>query len=170
IGWSAAEFAAVGVEFAGRGERADEYVEAMRVLWRDDVSTFQGTRVWFDRVRCYPKPLGRRIPIVIGGNSEAALDRVARYGDGWYGFGLASDQVGDRLAELDAACRRRGRSRSDISVAVSLSDAAPDHVGDLAALGVDEVVLIGAPPGRADDAAPWVNDLADQWGVGSTPA
>ena len=170
IGWSAAEFAAIGVEFAGRGDRADEYVEAMRALWRDDVSSFHGSHVRFDRVRSYPKPLRRHVPVVIGGNSEAALDRVARYGDGWYGFGLATDQVADHIGALDAACRRRERSRGDITVAVSLSDGAPDRVGDLAALGVDELVLIGAPPGRPDEAAPWVDDLADQWGVGSAPA
>jgi probable F420-dependent oxidoreductase len=170
IGWSAAEFEAIGVEFAGRGERADEYVEAMRVLWGDDVSTFRGTHVRFDRVRCYPKPLGRRVPVVIGGNSDAALDRVARYGDGWYGFGLAAAEVGGRLAALDAACRRRERPRGDITVTVSLSDGAPDHVGDLAALGVDELVLVGAPPGRPGDGPNWVGGLADRWGVGSTPA
>ncbi len=167
IGWSKAEFAAIGVEFAGRAGRADEYVEAMRVLWRDDVSSFHGAHVRFDRVRCYPKPLGRKLPVVIGGNSDAALDRVARYGDGWYGFGLACHDVGELLAALDAACRRRHRPRSDLTVAVSSTDATPDHVGELARSGVDELVLVSAPPDRAEDAAGWVDDLACQWGVGT---
>lgn len=165
IGWSEAEFRAIGVEFAGRAGRADEYVEAMRVLWRDDVSSFEGAHVRFDRVRCYPKPLGRRVPVVIGGNSDAALDRVARYGDGWYGFGLARREVGDRLTALDAACRRRNRSRGDVTVAVSLSDGGPDQVGELAASGVDELILVGAPPVRPGDAASWVEGLAVTWGV-----
>lgn len=169
IGWSAAEFAAIGVEFAGRAERADEYVEAMRVLWRDDVSSFDGTHVRFGGVRCYPKPLGGKVPVVIGGNSDAALDRVARYGDGWYGFGLMHEEVGDRLAALDAACRRRNRSRGDLTVAVLLFDGSPDQVDDLAALGVDELVLAGAPPSRPGDAASWVESLAADWGVGSSP-
>lgn len=165
IGWSSAEFAAIGVEFKGRARRSDEYVEAMRVLWHDDVSSFAGAHVKFDRVRCYPKPLGRHLPVVIGGNSDAALDRVARYGDGWYGFGLSSPDVGARLAALDAACRNRGRPRGEVTVSVSLTDGAPDHAGDLAALGVDEIVVVGAPPGRPYAAASWVEELARHWAV-----
>ena len=62
----------------------------MRTLWRDDIASFQGEFVRFDSVRVNPKPAdGRSIPIVLGGNSDAALRRVAAWGDGWYGFNLA---------------------------------------------------------------------------------
>ena len=57
IGWSAEEFAALGVPFAGRGARTREYVEAMRSLWRNDPSSYSGELVRFERVRCFPKPV-----------------------------------------------------------------------------------------------------------------
>ena len=167
VGWSAAEFAALGVEFGGRAERAAEYVEAMRVLWRDDVSTFQGAHVRFDRVRCYPKPVRRALPVTVGGNTDAALDRVARFGDGWYGFGVPRADVRGRLAALAAACRARGRSPSAVHVAVSLADGTVDDAAELEALGVDELVLVGAPPAEPAAAGGWVEDLARTWSVGA---
>ena len=66
VGWSREEFDALGVPFERRGARTEEYVAAMRTLWRDDVASFDGEFVSFDSVRVNPKPLhGRRIPIVL---------------------------------------------------------------------------------------------------------
>ena len=81
VGWSREEFDALGVPFERRGARTKEYVEAIRTLWRDDVASFDGEFVHFDAVRVNPKPVrDRRIPIVVGGNSDAALRRVATWG------------------------------------------------------------------------------------------
>src|SRR6185503_18765737 len=91
IGWSREEFEALGVPFERRGTRTKEYVDAIRTLWRDDLATFKGEFVRFADVRVNPKPLHeRRIPIVLGGNSDTALRRIAAWGDGWYGFNLDS--------------------------------------------------------------------------------
>ncbi len=107
-GWSAEEFAALGVPFTGRGRRMEEYVEAMRTLWRDDVASYEGTTVRFDRVRVNPRPVrDRRIPIVLGGNSDTALRRVVRYGDGWYGFNLTSPVTRSNDSRRWAGCARR---------------------------------------------------------------
>jgi len=77
IGWSAEEFAALGIPFARRGQRAAEYVAAMRRLWSDDVASFHGEFASFDAVRVNPKPVrSRRIPVIVGGNSDAALGRA----------------------------------------------------------------------------------------------
>ena len=53
----------------------------MRTLWRDDVASFDGEFVSFDSVRMNPKPAdGRRIPVVLGGNSDTAMRRVVAWG------------------------------------------------------------------------------------------
>src|ERR1700754_2789374 len=71
VGWSREEFDALGVPFERRAARTAEYVAAMLILWRDDVASFDGEFVSFDRVRVNPKPpRDRRIPIVLGGNSD----------------------------------------------------------------------------------------------------
>ena len=74
VGWSREEFDALGVPFARRAARTAEYVAAMRTLWREDVASFDGEFVRFDAVRVNPKPVrDRQIPVVLGGNSDAAL-------------------------------------------------------------------------------------------------
>ena len=70
---------------------------------------------------------GRRIPVVIGGNSDASLERVAAFGDGWYGFNLPAKAVPERVAALAEQCERRGRSLRELSVAVALADGSPAY-------------------------------------------
>jgi probable F420-dependent oxidoreductase len=80
------EYAAVGMNFADRGRRMDEYIEAMRVLWRDDEATYSGAYVSFDRVQCRPWPVRRAIPLHIGGSSPAAIRRAGACADGYFPY------------------------------------------------------------------------------------
>ncbi|MFV9456030.1 LLM class F420-dependent oxidoreductase [Rhodococcus sp. NM-2] len=165
IGWSREEFAALGIPFEGRGERAAEYVAAMRTLWRDDVATFEGEFVRVDSVRVNPKPVrDRRIPVVLGGNSDAALRRVAAWGDGWYGFNVDGiDAVTERIRTIHALCRDAGRDTEELRLAVALRKVDPSDVDALADAGVDELVLVESPPGDPGEAADWVASLARRW-------
>jgi probable F420-dependent oxidoreductase len=166
IGWSAEEFIALGIPFARRAQRTAEYVAAIRSLWRDDQATFRGEFVQFDAVRVYPKPVrDRRIPVVVGGNSDAALRRVAAYGDGWYGFSLTADKAAERISVLDRYCRDQGRHVSDLTVAVALANGCPAMLPTLARIGVTEVVLVDAPPESAAAATGWVAELAAEWDI-----
>jgi probable F420-dependent oxidoreductase len=166
IGWSAEEFAALGIPFTGRGRRTAEYVAVMRRLWADDVASFSGEFTRFESVRVNPKPVrGRRIPVVIGGNSDAALRRVAAFGDGWYGFNIPAEAVAERIAALTEQCKRHDRSLRDLSVAVALADGSPGMLPELARIGVTDFVVVSAPPPEPAAAATWVQELAGQWGV-----
>jgi len=167
IGWSKEEYVALGVSFSDRARRNHEFVEAIRALWRDDVSSYAGDFVAFSEVRSYPKPLhDRQLPIVLGGNSDAALARVADYADGWYGFNLGVADVAERVATLSSLCAERGRDAASVSISVSLRDGSPDDVGALESLPVDEVVVVEAPPEHPDDVAGWIAALAPHWRVG----
>jgi probable F420-dependent oxidoreductase len=166
IGWSAEEFAALGVPFPRRAQRTAEYVAAMRTLWADDPASFTGEFTCFESVRVNPKPVrNSRIPIVLGGNSDASLARVATFGDGWYGFNLPAAAVADRLAALTEQCKRHDRDPRDLTVAVALADGTPAVLPHLAEIGVSELVVVAAPPPDPSAAAPWVHDLAAQWRV-----
>lgn len=168
IGWSREEFEALGVPFAGRAERTVEYVRAIREVWRADAASFSGRFVQFDRIRVYPKPVReRRLPVVFGGNSDAALGRVAAEGDGWYGFNLAGlEAVRERTAFLREQCLRADRDPRSLSVAVAIVGCEPDDVDELERLGVTELVLVEAPPSDPGQAAAWVRALARRWSVG----
>jgi len=165
IGWSREEFAALGVPFERRAARTAEYVAAMRALWRDDVASFEGEFVGFDSIRVNPKPVrDRRIPVVVGGNSDAALRRVAGWADGWYGFNLDGvAAVRERVTALRRLCAESGRDRSRLRLSVALCNPGVSDIDALAELGVDELVLVEAPPERPDAAADWVSALADRW-------
>ncbi|MFD9004780.1 LLM class F420-dependent oxidoreductase [Streptomyces sp. NPDC059582] len=163
-GWSAEEFAALQVPFAGRGRRTEEYLAAMRTIWAEDPASFSGEFISFDAIRVNPKPLrGARLPVIVGGNSDAALRRAVAFGDGWYGFNLPVGEVRSRVAVLADECARRGRALDELTVAVSLSDGTPEHLPDLAAAGVTEVVVVGAPPSEPRAAAAWTAELARTW-------
>ncbi len=165
VGWSREEFAALGVPFDRRAARTAEYVAAMRTLWRDDVASFDGEFVHFDSIRVNPKPFaGKSIPIVVGGNSDAALRRVVAWGDGWYGFNLDGvGEVADRIDHLDRLCAQSGRNRAELTLAVALRNLSVDDVRPLADLGVDELVVVASPPDDAGEAVDWVSALADKW-------
>ncbi|HEY2079657.1 MAG TPA: LLM class F420-dependent oxidoreductase [Streptosporangiaceae bacterium] len=164
IGWSADEFAALGVPFTRRSARTAEYVAAIRQVWADDVASFRGDFACFESVRVNPKPVhDRRLPVIIGGTTDAALGRVAEYGDGWYGFNLEAAAVPDRLRVLADLCSRYGRQLRDLSIAVSVPNAGPDALPALAAAGVTELVVVASPPAAPDAAADWVSELASEW-------
>ncbi|AXG82220.1 LLM class F420-dependent oxidoreductase [Streptomyces paludis] len=163
-GWSAEEFAALGVPFAGRGRRTDDYIAAMRTLWAEDPASYTGEFTRFDAIRVNPKPLhGGRLPVVVGGNSDAALHRAVTLADGWYGFDIPAADVPARIAALADECSHRGRAFDELTVAVALSDGTPDHLPALDAAGITELVVVGTPPPAPDAAATWVAELAQTW-------
>jgi probable F420-dependent oxidoreductase len=165
VGWSREEFDALAVPFEHRAARTAEYAAAMRTLWRDDIASFSGKFVGFDSIRVNPKPVrSRRIPIVVGGNSDAALRRVAEWGDGWYGFNLDGvAEVRKRITKIDELCAALNRERSELRLAVALRSPSVEDCEELAVLGIDELVLVESPPDGAKAAAGWVRELAEQW-------
>jgi probable F420-dependent oxidoreductase len=101
VGHAEHEFEALGVPFHRRGRIADEYLEAMHVLWTDDAPSYSGEFVRFEGSQFEPKPAQQpHPPIWFGGNSTAALKRVARYGTGWMPWLVTPDQLPGRLRQL----------------------------------------------------------------------
>ncbi|MFF1837377.1 LLM class F420-dependent oxidoreductase [Streptomyces sp. NPDC058231] len=163
-GWSAEEFAALGVPFAKRGRRTEEYLAAMRTLWSQDPASFTGEFIRFEAIRVNPKPLrGGHLPVVIGGNSDVALRRAATLTDGWYGFNIPTADVPAHIAVLADECARHGRAFDELTIAVAVSDATPEHLPALEAAGITELVIVGAPPPTPDAATTWVTELARTW-------
>ena len=77
VGWLEEEFDALGVPWARRGARNDEYIEAMRTLWSGPEVEFHGEFVDFGKVTCSPRPVQPTIPILVGGDSDVAIRRAA---------------------------------------------------------------------------------------------
>jgi probable F420-dependent oxidoreductase len=117
VGWAREEFDACGVEFATRGARTNEAIGALRALWAQDVSTYAGKFVNFSNAYSYPKPArAGGVPVLIGGESKAALRRVAQLGDGWLPYNLPVDKAGAVIAELKAMTRDAGREPAHLRI------------------------------------------------------
>lgn len=94
------EYDYFGVNFHERGAIADEYLEAIIALWTQDTPTFEGKYVAFRDIGFDPKPVQKpHLPIWIGGNSDAALRRVAKFGTGWIiSYRTKPDDIPARIA------------------------------------------------------------------------
>ncbi|MEO8715571.1 MAG: TIGR03619 family F420-dependent LLM class oxidoreductase, partial [Acetobacteraceae bacterium] len=109
VGWMREEFAPLGApSVTNRGAVTDEYLAAFRTLWTEDAPSFQGKHVRFDDVIFVPKPVQSRVPIWVGGESEAAMRRTARFGDGWYPVSHNHEAPFDTPARLKAGIDRLG--------------------------------------------------------------
>ena len=145
VGWLAEEFRACDVPFERRGARTRDYLKAMQALWTQPVSSYRGAFYTIEPLRQYPKPIqSPHPPIHFGGESDAALRRVAEIGQGWYGFGLLPDAVPSHLARLDSLLKRAGRTRSEIQVSISpyMQPIGLDEVKRYRDAGVDQVIFL----------------------------
>ena len=101
---------------------------------------------------------------MLGGNSDGALRRVARWGDGWYGFNLDGVAAArERAGALRALCAEAGRDPDALSVAVALTDPDPADLPALADAGVTQLVIVASPPAGAAAADAWTAELARRW-------
>ncbi|RLU99250.1 LLM class F420-dependent oxidoreductase [Streptomyces griseocarneus] len=133
VGWARQEFDALDVPFTARGRLTDEYLATLRDAWRAGAE--DGTDP---------------IPVWIGGNSAAALRRVARFGDAWHPLGLSIDRMRTVLTEhsLPAFAPRIALRLTATPVddperpaGVGTIEQVLDDLGQLRLLGADSVVL-----------------------------
>jgi probable F420-dependent oxidoreductase len=146
-GWLQEEFAALGVPFAERGARMDEYIAAMRELWSADKPTFKGRFVAFEGAYCRPQPVNKSVPIIVGGHSEAAARRAGRLGDGFF---PARGAPAELIAIARKAAEVAGRDPDKLEITASLPDDLAE-IDALSRLGVARV-LVPATGGAGLDA------------------
>ena len=124
VGWLKEEFEALGVPFAERGARTEEYMHALRALWTMESPTFEGRFVKFKDAYMTPKPAQGSVPLIIGGHSKAAAQRAGRLADGFFPARGASEEL---IAIVHEAARGAGRDPKDVEITASL----PDNLDDL---------------------------------------
>ncbi|MEZ7981142.1 MAG: LLM class F420-dependent oxidoreductase [Myxococcota bacterium] len=119
LGWQREEYEAIGVPYRDRGRRLDETLEAMRVLWKDDLATYQGKHVSFENVHMDTKPAnGVSVPILIGGSSDFAARRAGRLGDGWYPYVISPEEFEKGIATLGQAARDANRDPEQVELSI----------------------------------------------------
>ncbi|MBI4629616.1 MAG: TIGR03619 family F420-dependent LLM class oxidoreductase [Candidatus Rokubacteria bacterium] len=141
------EFHAAGVPFKERGRRTDEAIQIMRRCWAEPEVTFAGQFWTLDRVTVLPRPLQQPLPLWIGGNSEAAMRRAGRLGDGWIPSFIAPEPFRAGVDKTLAFAAEAGRTVPG------------DHFGALVYYGFDRDPAAARaraapyiPKGRVDEA------------------
>ncbi|MEY2433911.1 MAG: hypothetical protein QOC92_3636 [Acidimicrobiaceae bacterium] len=153
VGWSEAEYEALGYRFHDRGRRLDETIDLLRAVWRDDPVSFHGEFISFDNIRVLPKP-AHDIPLWVGGGSEAAYRRAVEKGDGFQAVGIDPPAAGGVVERI-----RRDRPEESFTISTRTGwdpqgmdpGLITEERDAFAAAGVQHVV-----------AAPWQKDI-DAW-------
>jgi len=131
VGWLEEEFDALGVPFAQRGARSDEYTHALRALWASDDADFAGEFVNFNGISMNPKPHGGTVPIHIGGHSKRAARRAGELGDGFFpGKG--------NLPELIDVVQQSAAGANRDASAIEITASHPGLFGSDAAAAIEE--------------------------------
>lgn len=146
VGWLKEEFEAIGVPFEGRGKRADEYIDALRSLWTEAESSYEGDLISFKGLNSYPKPVNGTVPIVVGGHTEVAARRAGRRGDGF--FPGRGDTSLDLIEVMRAEAEKQGRDPDSIEVTVG-GKPTPEFFAQMEEINVSRVLLM--PPGFMPD-------------------
>jgi probable F420-dependent oxidoreductase len=101
---------AAGIPVAERGARMEEGVAVLRKLWSEPRVTHHGRFYRFDALSIEPRPVGGPLDVWIGGRTDVALRRVARYGDGWFPSFITADEFAAGMTKLIAYGAERGRT------------------------------------------------------------
>jgi probable F420-dependent oxidoreductase len=159
-GWYEGEWLAAGVDFRTRGKRLDEAIAVARRLWSEATVAHEGEHFTFPEVAFEPKPVQARLPIIVGGESDAALRRAARC-DGWISMPQTLDAV---RAKLDRLRELRGTNPEPFEITVHAYElTGPDEVAEWEKLGVDRLIV--KPWTRTREALPKLAEFASAYGL-----
>lgn len=159
-GWNAEEMENHGTVFKTRWKLLRERVLAMKEIWTKDEAEFHGELVNFDPIWSWPKPVQKpHPPILMGGDTPKARQRVVDFCDGWIPIGFNPDAVLAGMKDLAERARAAGKQPEDFPVSVF---GAPGDLGVLrkfAEAGVQRVNF-WVPPKPKDDVLPILDGYA----------
>jgi probable F420-dependent oxidoreductase len=181
-GYLKSEFFALGVNFNERNALLEEALEVMQLHWSGDPFSFEGRHFSAHNIQARPMPRNSRVPIWMGGNSDAALRRAARHADGWMPMTASASVAkttrtppvttpeelaerrstlerfaGDRYEELQLIMSYSGPSLTDFERDI---EHIHNRFGEMDAMGVDWII-IGARWSRAPAPAEWVTAFGE---------
>jgi probable F420-dependent oxidoreductase len=162
VGYLKREFAALGVDFDERAALFEEALEVIRGIWTTDDFSFEGRHFSAKGITAHPRPVSKpHPPIQIGGNTSAARQRVAAFGDGWCPFPAPAvlaqtartaaldsvDALVDGISDLRRRCDAAGRDWSAIDITFSnIGGGSPgdqDFIADAYMAGLEKLAAVG---------------------------
>jgi probable F420-dependent oxidoreductase len=142
LGWTPEEFEWCGAPFTGKGERADESIEILRLILGGGMVEHDGRHFGFGKLQMSPAPT-EPVPIYVGGHTTAALERAARVGDGWSSAMMRFTELRDTIARLSALRETYGRAGTPFEIqAVCVNRFGLDGYRQQADAGVTDAITM----------------------------
>ena len=158
--WLEEEWVATQLDFRTRGRRVDEAIDVCKLLWSRDVVDHHGEFFSFEGVTFEPKCIQRPWPpILVGGESDAALRRAARLGDGWIGISHTFASVEAPIARLRFLLATEGRTADDFQIVLGGEVSSRDDISRWEELGVTRLIV--APWRHSREAIDGLRDFAE---------
>jgi probable F420-dependent oxidoreductase len=167
VGWLREEYDAIGVPFGERGRRMDDCIATMRALWTSEKASVHNDHFSFDDCISRPSPVNGTVPIIVGGESDAAARRAGRLGDGYMPASRDLDHVAASIATMRRAAEEAGRDPEAIELTAGALTVRGDdelfaHIDELAALGITRIILFGR---REDKLRAFAAALDERFGM-----
>jgi probable F420-dependent oxidoreductase len=163
--WLEEEWIASQLDFASRGRRVDECIDVCKRLWNEPAVSHHGEFFTFNGAVFEPKPVQRPWPpILVGGESRAALRRATRRGDGWIGMGHTLETARAQIEQLDEMFVQEGRTRdASFQICCGGPVETPDDVAAWEAIGVTRLIV--SPWRRSKEAVDGLESFASTMGL-----
>jgi alkanesulfonate monooxygenase SsuD/methylene tetrahydromethanopterin reductase-like flavin-dependent oxidoreductase (luciferase family) len=145
IGWLKEEFEWVGMDWDNRARRDNEMLKLMEALFTQEVPKFKGKTVSTEDFYFNPKPAQKpHPPYIIGGNTDAAIKRACRLGDGWYGIAKQLDKALELVKQVREIEKGYNRAKPlELTMGAQWRSTTVDDVRRLEEAGVERVLPSG---------------------------
>lgn len=118
-GWSQDEFDATGASMKTRTSRADEFLEVLHAIWKNDPAEFEGRHFRLPKSIIQPKPVQKpHPPIYLAAFSPRALKRIAELGDGWNPVAIPVDGMKQMWEGVKSVAKEAGRDPNELELVV----------------------------------------------------
>ncbi len=163
-GWMKEEYAALGIDFATRGQRYTEMIEVMQRLWRKEMVEYHGEIFNFPRLQMSPAP-SADIPLYLGGNAKVAKRRAARYANGWITHRFRRREIASMVGEMQDMLDAEGRAKDPFEIIVP-AGSSMDAYKQFKDEGVTGIVNLPTldevgPRASLDDMTRYIENYAD---------
>lgn len=118
VGWMREEAEILGMPFDHRGKRSNEQLELFRLLFTEEEPQYDGKFYQLPKVKFEPKPVQNPVPVWVGGATQAAFERVARYGQGFQAAFQPLEVVKDEIAAIHRCCAAIDRDPAELTMSI----------------------------------------------------
>ncbi len=160
-GWNVEEMNNHGVEHKTRFKQMREHIGAMKAIWTEDVASYSGDFVEFEKIWSYPKPTRKpHPPVLLGGETDYTLKRIVEYCDGWIPRGGPNFDATKDLKRLHDMAKKHGRDPKTLSTTVFRGPTMREGIEAAREAGIDRV-LYEIPDGSRDQALKAADHIAE---------